>query len=545
MKNFLFKKLGVIVVIALLWGTTVAYAQNSENPVPGISPANEVIAPNSSEEPSSENTEADLEPILPPLQAEIRLERAVETGKNIVFDAFRSINPRDPQTTTYNWDFGDGTKKQGAEVVHIYQNPGKYKVTLEINNGEQIARDEEEIFVYRKYILLLSDKADKKTLIEGLSGYAESEGVYIKTIESFDSVSSFLSEESLTKKLSESIGDLQKAHQIILWTDNDVGLNAFSRLVNEGHQLETKDIKNKTFLIVRDRIEKIILNPRLSFFKPQQIFVAKEPAIYPFIKSTVQNTSQLFDQGGYEYSLINEASREFSIWNFMSYTLNILVENGIPENTILLILMLPVIATVVVFMRQVIGLTTQGLYTPSIIALSFLVLGLKFGLIILFLSLFVGALTRLLLKKVHLLYIPKLAIVLTIIALSLFGFLSLGISLKLFDLQFSSLAIFPMLIIGTLTEKFISVQSEQSFLSALKVTLQTIFVAILAYIVVGGEIDLWAISFNFDVIQNLLRNYPEIIFLFLIINIGLGRWTGLRLMEYLRFREILRYNEEE
>jgi hypothetical protein len=47
----------------------------------------------------------------------------------------------------------------------------------------------------------------------------------------------------------------------------------------------------------------------------------------------------------------------------MSYFVNVLINNGIPDNTIALLLLLPVIATVVAFMRQVIGITTFGIYT--------------------------------------------------------------------------------------------------------------------------------------------------------------------------------------
>ena len=142
------------------------------------------------------------------------------------------------------------------------------------------------------------------------------------------------------------------------------------------------------------------------------------------------------------------------------------------------------------------------------------------------------------------LYIPKLGIVVAIVALALLGFLVLGISLQLFDRQFFSIAIFPMLIIGTLAEKFTSVQSKQSFISTLLITLQTIFTAIVAYVLVGGEMELIFTTVRWDFISNLLRSYPEIIFVALAIMVFLGKWTGLRIVEYIRFREILRHQEE-
>jgi hypothetical protein len=39
--------------------------------------------------------------------------------------------------------------------------------------------------------------------------------------------------------------------------------------------------------------------------------------------------------------------------------------------------------------------------------------------------------------------------------------------------------------------------------------------------------------------------YPEIVLLAIVVNFGLGRWTGLRVVEYFRFREVFRHLQEE
>ena len=83
----------------------------------------------------------------------------------------------------------------------------------------------------------------------------------------------------------------------------------------------------------------------------------------------------------------------------MSYFVNFLVNSGVPDNTIALLLLLPVIAAVVVIMKQIVGVTTFGVYTPSIITLSFLVIGIYAGLLTLLAAILIGALSRPLLKK--------------------------------------------------------------------------------------------------------------------------------------------------
>ena len=74
-----------------------------------------------------------------------------------------------------------------------------------------------------------------------------------------------------------------------------------------------------------------------------------------------------------------------------------------------------------------------------------------------------------------------MAIVITVVALVLFGILILSTYLDLFDAEFLSIAIFPMLILSTLVEKFISVKTEKGLSSATILMAETVVVAIIAY----------------------------------------------------------------
>jgi len=194
--------------------------------------------------------------------------------------------------------------------------------------------------------------------------------------------------------------------------------------------------------------------------------------------------------------------------------------------------MLPIIVTVVAFMKQVVGLATLGVYTPSILALSFIALDLSFGLLILFSILFIGTLVRLFLRRYRLLYIPRMAIVLTCVSLTILVLLYFGAMLNISSL--AGIAVFPMLIMSTMVEKFVSIQGGKGLRSALTLVGEAVLVAILCYFVAEWP---W--------LKVVVLGHPEIIFLFLLVNIALARWGGLRLLEYVRFREIIRHAEEE
>ena len=124
---------------------------------------------------------------------------------------------------------------------------------------------------------------------------------------------------------------------------------------------------------------------------------------------------------------------------------------SIPEQTLILILMLPVVATIIAFLRQIVGIKAFGIYTPLIITFAFLSTGLGYGLLIFLIVLVSGTLTRLLLRRFRLLYLPRMAIVLSIVAFVIFGLYWAGQQISENNLY--SISIFPILIIITLVEK--------------------------------------------------------------------------------------------
>ena len=478
----------------------------------------------------------------------IKAGDSVQLDKNIIFDASGTTHPNSDANITYTWDFGDGNKKEGREVVNTYTTLGKKTVTLTANDGIETQTVSKDIFVYKKIIIFITDKATIKDRIEGFKNYARDRDADIVVYESYDSATEFITEEILERKLRESTENLKKIDEIIVWTEGNSGLNALSRVKqNQSGQEELLTFDNKTILVVSDDDQGTNqLQRQYELLKPKNIVSAKEAAIYAFIESpTPDEFINRMEKDGYDYQLTNAQTGQLQIWNFMSYFVNYLIDSGIPANTVMLILMLPVIATVVSIMKQVVGLTTFGVYTPTIITLTFWILGIKLGLLTLLIVFLVGTGARSILKRYRLLYVPKMAIVLSSVAIAILFMLIVSIRFNLFDAQFYSLSVFPMLILSTLTEKFVDAQGSKGFKQAIVLTLQTVLVAVIAYIVIGGEVDLYLFKLKFTALQGFMLGYPEVIILIIFFNIFLGRWTGLRLLEYVRFREVLRHVEEE
>jgi len=209
--------------------------------------------------------------------------------------------------------------------------------------------------------------------------------------------------------------------------------------------------------------------------------------------------------------------------------INFFLQKGVPFDTFILILMLPIIATFIAFLRQVVGIKAFGIYTPLIITFAFLATnGIKYGIAIFLTVILVGMIMRFILKPFRLLYLPRVAIMLTIVAIFLLGILALGGNFRRTGL--ASVSIFPILIMITIVEKFVAVQIEKGDRIAIILAIETLFISICGYFIASS---LWMIK--------TITLFPWIILFTLPINIFLGKWTGLRLSEYFRFKEIFKH----
>jgi hypothetical protein len=203
------------------------------------------------------------------------------------------------------------------------------------------------------------------------------------------------------------------------------------------------------------------------------------------------------------------------------------INQGVPIDTVVLLLMFPVIVTLIAFFRQIVGIKAFGIYTPSIVIFAFLAIGIKYGAAIFVSVIMVGMLARLVLKKLRMLYLPRIAITLSIVAFSILFILVLGGSFQRTGL--AAVSIFPLLIMITIVEKFITAQIEKGSRTALALALETLIISVAGYYLAS-----WSVFIG------VMIKYPWVVLFTIPINIFMGKWTGMRLSEYFRFREVLK-----
>lgn len=224
--------------------------------------------------------------------------------------------------------------------------------------------------------------------------------------------------------------------------------------------------------------------------------------------------------------------------NDFSPLITFMTEQQVNLDTIILLLLFPVVATLVVVLRQIIGIKAFGIYTPSIITLAFVFIGreqwldIKYAIMIYVTVLFMGMMMRYVLKKFRLLYLPRVAITMTIVS---FSVLALLVFAGYYDRTgFASAPIFPILVIITLVEKFVTVQIEKGSRTAVTLAIETLIIALIGYTILSPTTPIgeWIIRFTLQ--------HPLIVLIIIPINLFIGKWTGLRLNEYFRFREVIK-----
>lgn len=217
-----------------------------------------------------------------------------------------------------------------------------------------------------------------------------------------------------------------------------------------------------------------------------------------------------------------------TLLNIIGYSVQYAVKVGVPANTIILILLLPFLATIIVFCRQIIGIPTLEMLVPIALSITLVSTGLTAGLILLITILVASTLTRIFLKGVRIMQLPKMAM--SMLFVSVFVFIALTVSASLGLLEVRRLSIFPILLLILLSDKIVALQLSRSPQETLVITLFTLSLGLLGFIIL-----------SFDLTRQVVLLYPEILLALIPINILIGRYFGLRLTELYKFSELQKY----
>lgn len=212
-----------------------------------------------------------------------------------------------------------------------------------------------------------------------------------------------------------------------------------------------------------------------------------------------------------------------TLTNFLQVAIARAIASGVPEQTIVLLLLFPLVATVIAAARHFLGLRGFGVFTPAVLSIVFLATGLQLGLTLFLGILGLAVLGRIAIRRLRLQYLPHLAMLVWVMSMGL-------LTLFVFAPELGNTDIFPILLLVLLTETFISAQISHGAKNAAKMTVETLVLAVVSYFLMSmNATQVWVLT------------HPELTIGALAgVNILLGQFTGLRMLEYWRFRELLR-----
>ncbi len=469
-----------------------------------------------------------------PIVPIISVDDFIPQKEKILFDAsksnFRGISAGTP---SISWNFGDGTPVQwGKQIIHSFEKTGKYTVKLSIKQGRKRESAEKDVFVYSRKGVIVAKSREK---IEGIIQEAGENGVWLKPIILKTLETGVTADEELVGELQKNLEFLKESERVIFYTDTADELQNVAQWWQKLAGSDYFNPKQKTWVQVSEVASlkkfKKLLYPSFSILNPREIFLIRPKALSLFFEKNPAKLVSELQNRGLEYEIIDGQSN--TTWFLpISKLTNYFVFRGISQTVLYLLLAVPFIAFLIAFARQFVGIKTFGVFSPLMLTLSFMLLGLDFGFTVFLVVLLVSSLLRLFFEKVELLYIPKVALLHSGVALSFF--LILGIAVY-YDISLNlALAIFPMMVMSTISEKFVSAQSSGGLRSALWSAGETVAVSLLAYLFVMWP---W--------VQTNVLAVPELIFLPALGIIWLGRFTGLRLTEYFKFRTLFKDDSEE
>ncbi|MGD0899670.1 MAG: 7TM domain-containing protein [Thermoguttaceae bacterium] len=189
-----------------------------------------------------------------------------------------------------------------------------------------------------------------------------------------------------------------------------------------------------------------------------------------------------------------------------------------------LLLLVPLGALVTAFFRTIVGVRTFGTFTPTLLALAFVFNKWQWGLPVVAAAIVLGLASRRFLDGLKLLLVPRLGIILTLVVLLMVFSVSVMHHFQLAPA--GETVLLPMVILTMLVERFFITTEEDSLRFALQLLLATAALALLVY---------WLL--HSKTVGRVLLVYPELHCFTIALLVLIGRYTGYRWTELLRFRD--------
>jgi hypothetical protein len=194
------------------------------------------------------------------------------------------------------------------------------------------------------------------------------------------------------------------------------------------------------------------------------------------------------------------------------------------QHTLRILLLVPLGALAMCVLRNIVGLKTFGMFMPVLIALAFTGTGLAWGTFFLAVIIGFALLSRLWIQRLYLLLAARIAFILTLVILLMVALFIIGDKI---GIPSRGVGAFPFVIMTMIVERISVGLEEEGAANTLRRIGATLAAIYLTYGVIHAR-----------GLQTLFLVYPELLLVILGLLVAVGRYTGYRLTELFRFRDL-------
>jgi hypothetical protein len=194
------------------------------------------------------------------------------------------------------------------------------------------------------------------------------------------------------------------------------------------------------------------------------------------------------------------------------------------QKTLRILLLVPLGALAMSILRSMIGLRTFGMFMPMLIALAMTATGLAWGTVFLAGVVSVALMSRILINRLYLLLVARVAFILTFVVILMTVAMWVGDWLSL---PTEGVGAFPFVIMTMIVERISVSLEEEGWRNTLTRAGTTILSVYITYAVIQAKF-----------LQVFLLVFPEALLIILGLLVAVGKYTGYRFVELFRFREL-------
>lgn len=201
-------------------------------------------------------------------------------------------------------------------------------------------------------------------------------------------------------------------------------------------------------------------------------------------------------------------------------------EIGLDPGLMGALLLFPVTALLISIVRNIVGISTFGVFLPMLVGAACRFTGLAVGLLGFFAIVVLTGLLRTPLRRLNLMQIPRISALVTIVTV-----LVTGIALLTYHhvgSQATMLVLFPVIIMSFTAERITSAMEHEPLAEIAKDLVSTTAMIILCFLL-----------FSSMLLESLVLVFPELLLAVLGLQVAVGRWTGIRVTEFIRFRRLM------